>query len=168
MNADTLALSLRWLALPLAAAVIAAGWGAIVSRSLFAMCAFMFAGGAAASAAVLALGAADVALTLALVAVGWAPLLLLGAILLSSRATKAVRRRPPWLSMAAAASAASAMIWASWDIGAPVMASPQTMPTAPAAPWLAALIFVAAVAVVGLLGFSERGVLGPKTAERGQ
>ena len=157
MNDATIALGFYILTLALMVAVIAAALGALLARSLFMMCVCLVAAGAVATAVVLALGAPGAALALAIVATGWAPLLLLGGVLLSARATKGGRDDPPWLSIVVGAAVASAIVWAGADIGASIAAPLAAAPSIGF--WIAPLVLVAAGGCVGLLGFGERGVL---------
>jgi len=94
---------------------------------------------------------------------GLAPVLLLGGVLLSSRAMKPRTRGLPWLSIGAAAAAAAAMLWAapSLDLQQQQIAPPR----GGASPALGALVFIAAAACAALLGYGERGVLGSKSRD---
>jgi hypothetical protein len=145
-----------WLALALACAALAVATGAMLARSLFAMCMHLGAAGALTAAAVLGLGAGDVALPLALFAGAWAPVLLLAAMLLSARATRAARRRAPWFSILAAAAAGAGLWFIVPDLG-PTAAPPPSAPHSALGAWLAPLILASAGACVGLLGYGERG-----------
>lgn len=142
------------LALIFTIAAIAAALLALSVRALFASAIAVGAISACAAAAMLALGAGEGALALALLGVGLAPVLMLGAILLSARASKAVNQGPIWFSAAGAVAAGAAVLWAAPELGA-TQAEPVL--NGAAGPWLAALVFVAALAVLALLGFGERG-----------
>lgn len=158
--------ALHWLALGFACSAFVVGVAALMARSLFAMCMYLAATGVLAAAAVLALGAGDAGLTLALFAAAWAPLLLLAAMLLTARAAKAKRRGGAWFSLTAAALAAASMLWAAPDIGAP--SAPAAIDLGAMSAWLAPLLLAATAACVGLLGYGERGPLQdhPEEAER--
>jgi len=149
------ALALHWVALLLACATLAAAIATLTARSLFALCMHLAATGALAAATLLSLRAGDGALAAALVIAVWAPVLLLGAMLLSARAAKRFPR--PWTSLFAAALAGGAMLLALPDLGP---APPQMGAEAGAVGfWLAPLLLVAAAACVGVLGYGERGAL---------
>src|SRR5688572_19457257 len=148
-----------WVALVLTFGVIASALGAAMARSLYTLCMHIAAAGALAAAALLAHGAGDAALTQVLFGAGVAPFLLLAVLLLSTRAAKPMRRGRPWLTIAAAGVAASAILWAIPDLGAPAPVRIALAPDAPIAPWLAPLILVAGAACVALIGFGERGAL---------
>lgn len=149
--------ALHWLALGFACAALVVGVAALMARSLFAMCMYLAATSVLVAAATLALGAGDAALTLALFAAAWAPLLLLAAMLLTARAARGKRRGGPWFSLTAAVLAAAAMLFAVPDIGAP--SAPAAIDVGAMSAWLAPLLLAAAAACVGLLGYGERGAL---------
>ncbi len=146
-----------WLALPLMLGVLVAGIAALLARSLFVTSICACVAGALASVLLVLLGAASGAVTLALVAVAWAPLLLLAALLLSKRTAKGVARRP-WFSIFAAAGAACALVWAGAAIE-PGSGLAPARASAGIAYWLALLVLALAAMGVGLLGPGERGVL---------
>ncbi len=148
---------LQWLALAFLCATAVTAVAALMARSLVAMCMYLAAAGVLAAAAMLALGAGDGALTLALFLAAWAPLLLLAAMLLTARATRAKRRGWPWFSLSAAIAAAAGVLFAVPDLGgaaAPAAANPGAIGA-----WLAPLLLAAAAACVGMLGYGERGAL---------
>jgi uncharacterized MnhB-related membrane protein len=149
--------TLPWIAV--AAMLLSAGaaLALLTARSLFGVCIALAALSACAAAALLALGYADGALALAAFGAGIAPVLLLAGVLLSSRAVKPRARGLPWLSIAAAACAAAAMLWAAPTLG---LAEPVAAPRGGVSLALAMLIFVAIAACVALLGYGERGMLG--------
>jgi hypothetical protein len=148
----------HWLALALMAAAIAAACGAAMSRSLFSVVMFVAVASALASAALLALSAAQAALDAALLGVGLAPMVLLAALLLSTRTTKSRRAGRPWLTLVAACAAGAAMLAAAPEFEA---SAPVAGPAGSVTLWLAQLAAVAVFACVGLLGFGERGALEP-------
>lgn len=152
------------LAIAFLAAALAAGFGVVLARSLLAMCVCLVAVGGAAAAFMALLGRGDGALALALFAAGWAPVLLLAAMLLSARSVKGLRRGRPWLSIGTGAAMVGAILWATRELNGSaavvVGESPQL------SVWPVALIFVAASACVGLLGYGERGALHQGRAER--
>lgn len=156
--------ALSWLSLALLGVAIAAAVGALSARSLFSACMHLVCCGVSVAAVALLLRPGEGSLALALIAAGWAPLLLMAAMLLSDRKTKSERKRAPWLSVLSAV-AACAAIWA------PSLELSATAPTATVAVsetglglWLAPLVLVIGAAVVGMLGYGERGVLtrGPR------
>jgi hypothetical protein len=151
--------ALPWIALGLMAAAIVAAFGAILARSLFAMCMHLIAAGASVAAMALVLGAGESALAIVLFAAAWAPVLVLAAMLLSARAAKDMRRGWPWLSLAGAAAALCAIWWPLLQLG-PVADAHAAYAPAGFGFWLAPLLLVTAVACVGLLGYGERGALG--------
>jgi hypothetical protein len=154
------------LAIALLAAALAAGFGVVLARSLLAMCVCLVAAGAAAAAFMALLGRGDGALALALFAVGWTPLLLLAAMLLSARSAKGLRRGRPWLSIGTGAALVAAILWATRDFDGSAAVHAGAAPHLGV--WPAAMIFVAAAACVGLLGYGERGALHQDPAERGR
>jgi hypothetical protein len=155
---DAVALVFQVLALVLLIAAIAAALEAIMSRSLLAMCGHLTAAGALVATVVLLLRGGDGALAAALFAAAWAPINLLGAVLLSARAAKPWRSVRAWLSALAAAAAAMALLWPLSEM--PAAASASTMATAGLGFWIAPVIAAAAAACVGLLGYGERGMFG--------
>jgi hypothetical protein len=154
---SVLATSLHWMALALAVAALFVGVGALLARSLFAMCMYVAGAGALAASALVALGAGDAALAVALSGAAWAPLLLLAAMLLSSRAAKPMRRGAPWFSLIAGIAAAAAVMFVVPDIGAAAVR--RDGGESALGPWLAPLLLAAAAACVGMLGYGERGAL---------
>lgn len=159
MSERVLDLAVDWLALGFTFGVIAAALGAVTARSLFAMCMFIAAAGAMAAAALLARGAGDAGLGIALLLGGLTPFLLLAALLLSTRAAKPRRRGRPWITIAAACFAAGAVLWALPDLGAPAPARIALTGASPITLWLTLLAFAGFAGCAGLLGFGERGAL---------
>lgn len=154
---DTLALVFQILALVLLLAAVAAALEAIMARSLLAMCGHLTAAGALTATVVLLLRGGEGALAAALFATAWAPITLLGALLLSTRSAKASRRA--WLSVLAAAVAAGALIWPLAEL--PPGGPPQgAEATAGLGFWIAPIVLAAAAACAGLLGYGERGAFG--------
>jgi hypothetical protein len=151
-----IAASMHWLALVLGLAALVASVAALMARSLFAMCMCIAAAGALATGVLLALRAGDAGLVVALFSAAWAPILLLGTILLSVRSVKPMRGAP-WFSLAAAGAAGTAIMWVVPDL-TPAAAQASGGEGA-VGPWLAPLLLVAAAACVGLLGYGERGAL---------
>ncbi len=147
--------ALNSLQLVLMGCALVGGCGAIFSRSLFAGCMHLTAVGASVAALILLLGAADGALALALFAAAWAPVLLLGAMVISARAAKTTTRGVPYVSLLAAA---AALVGAWWPLSE-IIGQDAISEQAPVAItfWLAPLLLVIAVACVGLLGYGERG-----------
>ncbi len=152
MNAE--ALFAQALALVFTLAAIAAALTALSVRALFATAMGLAGACACAAVALTALGAGEAALALALFGAALAPVLMLGGVLLSARAAKALNHGPIWFTAIAAAATAVAVAWGAPELAA---APPSRGLDGAAAPWLAALVFVAALGVVALLGFGERG-----------
>jgi|CXWL01.1.fsa_nt_gi hypothetical protein len=156
MNEHAILQLLPFAAAPLMLAVLAAAAAALMARSLFAMCVGLAAAGATGSVTLLALSSRDGALALAMVAAGWAPVLLFGAMLLSTRTSKSGARGLPWLTGLAGAGAILVFAWVGLRIEAPApLSAPHTELGVLAAP----LLLVVASICIGLLGFGERGVL---------
>lgn len=145
-------------ALALIVATIAAALAALSARSLLALCLSLAAAGALATAALLAMGAGDAALVTSIVIAAWGPVLLLAAVLLSARSAKSFGAGAPWLSILAAALAGGAILFAAPDVGPALAARTQGTPYAIGF-WLAPLLLVAGIGVVGILGYGERGAL---------
>ena len=152
---------LPWLAGALLGVAIATAIGAVLARSLFVTCVHVTVTGVAVAAAVLLLGADDGGVALALFAAAWAPVLLMAAMLLSVRATKAPQVRAfSWLSLLGAAAAAIAIWWPLLELAAAAPVAIQGE-LAGLSFWLAPLLLVAGAGCVGVLGFGERGALRP-------
>lgn len=152
------ALGTHWLVLALLAATLAMACAVAMARSLFAAIVYFAAFAALCAATLVALGAEQAALNLALLCAGLAPVLLLAALLLSARTAKPRRRARPWGTLAAAMCAGAALGWAGADL-APASAPIIAAQNAGNVVWAAALVFAAVLAGVGLLGFGERGAL---------
>jgi uncharacterized MnhB-related membrane protein len=146
-----------WIAAALIFLTLAAALAVLTARSLFSVGIGIAAMCACAAGALLALGYGDGALAFALFGAGLAPVLLLGGVLLSSRAARPRARRLPWLTIAAAVVAGGTMLWASPALVAeqPIASSRDGIPLG-----LVALVFVSVAACVALLGYGERGVFG--------
>ncbi|MBX3430729.1 MAG: hypothetical protein KF779_14190 [Hyphomonadaceae bacterium] len=150
---------LPWLALALLGVAIATAIGALLARSLFVSCLHVTVTGVSVAAVVLLLRGGDAAVALALFAAAWTPVLLMAAMLLSARVTKARQaRRFPWLGLLSAAVAVVAIWWPLLDVvtSAPLRAQNE-LPGLSF--WLAPPLLVAGIACVGALGFGERGSL---------
>jgi hypothetical protein len=153
---DAAAQALPWIAVTAILLTLAASAAVLRTRSLVSACLGVAALCACAAGALLALDHGEGALAVALFGVGVAPVLLLGGVLLSSRAVKPRGRALPWLSILAAVAAAAAMLWAAPTIDATQAIAPRSeLPVA-----LFAIVFVAVAACGALLGYGERGVLG--------
>lgn len=148
-----------WLALVLLGGALASVLAALLARALFVLCMYLAAAGALVSAAVALMGESGAALAIAALFAALAPILLLGAVLLSARATKAQRRARPWLSVGAAVVVAGAVFWGLPQIGGPPHVDGEAAQVEFVGAWLAPLIFVAVTACIGLLGYGERGAL---------
>jgi hypothetical protein len=156
MMAQFVAQALPWVAIVAMLLGVGAAIAVLAARSLFSACIGLAALCACASAALLGLGYADGALALAAFGVGIAPVVLLAGLLLTGRAVKPRARGRPWISIIAAACAATAMLWAAPTLG---IAEPIAAPRGGVPLALAALVFVAVAACVALLGYGERGAL---------
>src|SRR5574338_1674643 len=95
---DASHLAAQWLALVLIAFAGIAALGALAARSAFAMIMYLAVSAALAAAAIGAMGAGTASLAVALAGVAFAPFLLMGAALLSARASK--RSAFPWITAA--------------------------------------------------------------------
>ena len=150
--------SLDLVALALCGGALAAALGALTARSLFSMAMFVAAAGAMAAGALAARGATEAGLAQAFIGAALAPFVILACLLLSTRTTKPRRGARPWLTIAAGAAVAAALMWMLPDIRRPEIA-PATESDATMTFWLAPLMFVAVVAAAALLGYGERGAL---------
>lgn len=153
LEAAPLAAALACLALMIALAV-----SIVMTRALFAVAILFCAFGALASLAALVLGAPLAALALAALAAGLAPVLLLGAVLLSARTAKPRRRPPAVATPLAVVGVVGLTLWSARDLGA-ARAIAAPVESAPAL-WLAALALAAGLGAFALLAFGERGALG--------
>lgn len=153
-----IALVLPWIALALLGVAIASAIGALAARSLFVTCMHMISAGVCTAAATMLLRGGDGAVAFALLAAAWAPVMLLAAMLLSARSTKAVARTVPWASVLGALGAAVALWWPLLELRGARAEAPAE-PVAALGFWLAPVVFAAVVASLGALGFGERGAL---------
>lgn len=147
------------LAFALMLGAIAAALGAATARSLVATSLFLSTAAALTAAALVALGAGDAALGVTLLGVGLAPVLLLGAMTLSTRAARKRKGAPPWIAIGAAMMAVSALVWAAIAPRGSLAALDGVAMAPGVASWLAVLVFAVVAATLGLLGFGERGAL---------
>jgi hypothetical protein len=158
MNEAALAEGAQWLAVVLCFAALAAGAAAVAARTLLAACLYVCAAAASMAASVVALGDSDAALALVIVGAGWAPVVLLAGVTLSSRVAKSARKGAPWISAAAAALTAAAIVWAAHGrVGDASTAAAQA--DAPLNIWFALLALAAGAACIALLGYGERGAI---------
>ncbi|MEQ1618806.1 MAG: hypothetical protein ABL883_10745 [Terricaulis sp.] len=157
MSGSSLLAATPWLALPLMLAVLTACCVALLSRSLFVACLCLLSAGATGTAILLLLNGGVAAPEFALLGVAWAPLMLIGATVLSKRAAKA-RRRPAWLSLVLGACAATALSWAALS-DTPTLALEVKFDDSASALWLAPVFLVLGIAAMALAGFGERGAL---------
>lgn len=148
-----------WFALIAMVGALGCVLGALLARALFVMCVYLAAAGALASVALALMHGGAGALVVALTFAGLAPVLMLGAVLLSTRAAKAQRRARPWLSVGASLAVAATVFWGLPELGATATAPRDAPQPEFIGAWIAPLIFVAVVACVGLLGYGERGAL---------
>jgi hypothetical protein len=159
MSALTLTWGAHIVALIFAVGALTCALATANARSLFAMCMCSASCHACAAVTLMALGVGDAALALALFGAALAPVLMLAGLLLSARAAKSYKRGPVLFAGIAAAGAGAAMLWASPELGS---ISPSLLQMHGAvAPWIAALLFVAALGCVGALGYGERGPFEP-------
>lgn len=144
------ALVLTGIALGLAVAALRA-------RALFVagVCAGLVA--AIASAALLANGAVLAAVALAIFGTALLLVWILGGMLLSANSVKAARRGAPWLTLLSAIATAGVILAVAPELAATrpaPIAEPVGLPAL-----LCALMFVAGLSVIGLIGYGERGAL---------
>ncbi len=140
---------------------------AALARTLFVSVTAVTAGGACIAASFFVRGGGDAGLAVAVLLAAWAPVMLLGAMLLTGRVAKATPRvrAAPILACAVVVLAA---------IGVPAVELAGTTPSRlsavanSAAGWLACLMLVAALGCLGLLGYGERGALSGARAELDQ
>lgn len=155
--ADIVTQVMPWMAVGASALGLFAALAVLTSRSLFSASVGLAATCACVAVALAALGQGEGALALVLFGAGVAPVVLLGGVLLTNRAARPRKRGAPWLSVAAAAVAAVAMLWAAPSLGVSNAIAP---PRGGSLLAVVALLFVAIAACVALLGYGERGVLG--------
>jgi hypothetical protein len=149
----------RWLAVAFALVAVIGGLAAGAARSLVGVCLSLVAVGASAACVLLLRDQGDAALAMVLVVCGWAPLLLLGGLLLSVQTTKPLSGGRPWLSVAAACTAAAVLLLAPLDFDLARNAAAPDDGDVSFVLWMTPLIFVMAIAAIGLLGYGERGAL---------
>lgn len=145
-----------WLATVLALGAGVVALAALRARSLFVLAACVAGASSLAAGALVLLGAGDGAVALAAFGVGVAPVVLMGGVLLSARTAKTTRSAP-WIGMIAVAAGIGAAALLAPELG---RASAGPVQIGPVGLWIGMLVFVAAAAVVGLLGYGERGALG--------
>jgi hypothetical protein len=143
--------------LVLAGIALALAVAALRARSLFVagVCGGLIA--ATASAALLASGAVLPAVALTLFGAAILLVWILGGMLLSGNSVKTTRHGVPWLTLVAALIAAGLIMVVAPELSA-THGAPSIEPVGLPA-LLAALMFVAGVAVIGLIGYGERGAL---------
>jgi hypothetical protein len=152
---DSVHIAAQWLAVVLIAFAAIAAFGALAARSAFAMIMYLAVSAALAATALAAMSAGEAGLVVALVGVAIAPFLLMSAVLLSARASK--RGAFPLVSAVLGAAALAPIGWTLADLRAPAGLASQGV--AISGLWLALIVFVAAAACAGLLGFGERGIM---------
>ena len=143
--------------LVLSGVALALAVAALRARALFvaSVCGGLIA--ATASAALLAGGAVLPAVGLTLFGAALLLIWILGGMLLSANSVKTTRRGAPWLTFVAALAAAGLIMSVAPELSA-THAAPRTEPVGLSV-LLAALMFVAGVVVLGLIGHGERGAL---------
>jgi hypothetical protein len=148
------ALIARWLAFVLASGAAIAGIGAGMARTHFVSVLYLAAAMMLAAMAMLAFGADQAAVALAIAGIAWVPLFLFGGVLLSGKAVRS-RARGRWLVTAVAIMSGAVVAWAARDsLPETALAAPQGFGV-----WLAPLILAPTIVCIGLLGFGERGAL---------
>jgi hypothetical protein len=155
--------ALSVLALALSAGALACGAGAVFARAVPAAAGFLASAAGLGATAVIVSGAEDAGLALMLVAAIWAPLLLLGVMVLSSRTMKATSGLRLLSGVAALAALGAPLAWSLTDLP-PIPRAVQMEPNL--APWLTALVFAAVVLSVSSLGYGERGALSARPGVR--
>jgi hypothetical protein len=153
MSGDTL----HWLALSLLGVAVASSFGAIVARSLFVTAMHLIGAAVSVAAIVLLLGAGEGALGAALLAAAWAPVLLLAAMLLSTRAAKLAHAGAALLGWVSAALALPLVWWPLSELG--VRAQTTATATIGMSFWIAPLLLVLAAVCLALLAYGERGAM---------
>jgi hypothetical protein len=148
---------LHWLALALLSVAIAASFGAISARSLFVTAMHLVAAAVSVAAIVLLLGAGEGALGVALLAAAWAPVLLLAAMLLSTRAAKPAHVGSALVGWLGAALTLPLVWWPLSELGAQAQSALPAM--VGMSFWLAPLLLVLAAVCLALLGYGERGAM---------
>jgi hypothetical protein len=144
---------------------LAAAGVVIATRSLFVVSVALVVMLAMAAAAFAGLGLANAALGASVFGVALAPTLLLGAIVLTGRSAKRYPLGAFLLAGIACILLAAALTASLFGF---VTAADRPPPPAPrgVALLLTAIVFVAALASVGLLGYGERGLLGRRRSAR--
>ncbi|MDX2274679.1 MAG: hypothetical protein NW206_04440 [Hyphomonadaceae bacterium] len=146
-----------WLALVLIAASAACAVAAATTRSLVILALSLWACAAFATTALLCLSESTGALALALFAAGLAPALLLATLSLSARAVKGPKRKLPYLTIAGGLCVIGVLIWGLPDLAS--AARQQRANDDAALYFLSVTVFAGIAALVGVLGFGERGAL---------
>lgn len=153
-------LFLTWLAAGLGGAMLAAGVAALLARSLLAACIYVFTASACAAAAAAVLGADRASLALAAAAGGWAPVVLLAGVSLTSRISRSAAGAMPWGSIAGAAALAVIVTWsARGRLAQAPMYEELPHSNSGLGLWLALIALAAGAGCIALLGFGERGAL---------
>lgn len=160
---DAPVLAAAVIAVVLSGVALALAIAALTARALFVACVFCALLSAVAAVVLLAQGAALPAIALAIFGAALLPLWFLAGLLLSGNAVKTTRRRAPWLTLVAALATAALIVAVAPDLAITHglrAGAPSGLPAL-----VGAVIFVAAISVIGLLGFGERGAL--ERRERG-
>ena len=145
-----------WLGFGFVVLALAAGAAIAASRTHFAACVLVAATSVLAGLALLCFGAGEAALALTLMGVGLGPVILLGAILLTTPAIRAKSPSSPWPVIVAVGVASVVLIWATQDAAAPRAALAQPVGLGV---WIVLLVLVTGYVCAGLLGYGERGAL---------
>jgi len=144
-------------ALVLTGIALALAVAALRARALFVASVYAGLVAAIASAALLANGAVLAAVALAIFGAAFLLVWVLGGMLLSANSVKATRRGAPWLTFLSAFATAGLILVVAPELAA-TRPAPITEPVGLPA-LLSALMFVAGISVIGLIGYGERGAL---------
>ena len=144
-------------ALVLTGIALALAVAALRARALFVASVYAGLVAAIASAALLANGAVLAAVALAIFGAAFLLVWVLGGMLLSANSVKATRRGAPWLTFLSAFATAGLILVVAPELVA-TRPAPITEPVGLPA-LLSALMFVAGISVIGLIGYGERGAL---------
>lgn len=151
----TSALIVHWLGFAFTALAMLAALAIATARAHFAICVYVAVTSVLAALAALCFGAGAAALAIALVGVGIVPILMLGGVLLSTRAIRKVKTGRQFFIPIAAGFAALALIWGTLD-ATPAQNFAQPLGVGA---WLSPLLMLAGFVCTGLLGYGERGAL---------
>ena len=144
-------------ALVLTGVALALAVAALRARALFVASVYAGLVAALASAALLANGSVLAAVAMAIFGAAFLLVWVLGGMLLSANSVKATRRGAPWLTFLSAFAMAGLILAVAPELAA---TRPAPITEAVGLPALrSALMFVAGISVIGLIGYGERGAL---------